>query len=231
MAEAKQTALDKSKAPQFAAPAIAKIENDIQLVAAADTLKEVKAYIERVETFFAPHKKRAHEAWKALCADEKTMLKPAEDAEVKIKTAMAEYREEQDRLAREEAARDAEAARIEEERRLLEEAAALELEAQRTGDADMARQAQELLDTPVETPAVVQRPSTPKIAGVSFRENWKAVVTDVKKLIQHVAKTPADTNLLTPNQTALNQMARSQRENMKIDGVKAVKDTGVASGR
>ena len=130
---------------------------------------------------------------------------------------------EQERLRLAEERRLADLARQQEEQRVLDEAAALELEADRTGDEDLRQQAQELAAEPVTTPAVSVGSYVPKVAGITQRGSYTARVTDLKKLVAWVAKHPKDINLLRVNEPALNALARSQKENLKIPGVQLVK--------
>lgn len=218
-------------APKFVAPVIAPIKTPGEYERYAEDLKAIKSYCGRVEAFFQPHKQRAREAWQALVDDEKKVLKPAYDAETGIKRELTTFHTAQEELRLAEERRLQEEARKREEARRLDEAAALEREAERTGDADLREQAQQILDEPVETPSVQVGSYVPKVGGLSFRESYSAKVLDVKKLIKWVAKNIQFANLLSPNQTALNQMAKAQRENLKIDGVQAVKGKTPASGR
>ena len=47
----------------------------------------------------------------------------------------------------------------------------------------MLAEAQELIAAPVEAPVVIVPTSTPKISGISFRENWHATVRDKMALL------------------------------------------------
>jgi chromosome segregation ATPase len=225
------TQLTTEKKPEFIAPIVPTINTVEQYESTAGLLKDVKAYRDRVEAFFAPHKDRAHKAWKGLVDEEKKALAPALQAEADIKAELSRFHSEQEAARREQQRVLEEQARRREEQARLEEAAALELEAQRTGDTDLQQQAEELVNTPVETPTVQVASFTPKVSGLSFRETWSARVDDLKKLIAWVAKNPADFNLLQPNTTALNAKARSQKSGMNVDGVKAVCTKTPASGR
>lgn len=217
------------KRPQFVKPIIETIRTPAQYEGMATMLRGVKAYKERVTTFFEPHKRRAREAWQGLVDEEKKALAPADEAEKEIKAELIRYDTEQEELRKAEERRLAEEARVREEQRRLDEAAALEAEGKRTGNDDLVFQAEDLLQQPIETPAVQLASRTPHVSGLSFKETWSAKVTDFKKLVKWVAKNPKDTNLLLPNQPALNQMAKARRENLKIDGVQAVSNKGAAS--
>jgi hypothetical protein len=58
----------------------------------------------------------------------------------------------------------------------------MELEAQRTHDTDLLLEAMDLVDQPVPAPTVIVQRTVPKVAGISFRENWKYRVVDAAKI-------------------------------------------------
>lgn len=219
------------KPTPYVPPVIVPIKSTAEYYRYAEKLKDIKGYIRKVEGFFAPHKERARAAWQGLVDEEKAAKRPAEETEKAIKRELTAYDDEQEALRLAEQKRLEEDARKKEEQRRLEEAAALESEGARTGNADLVQQAQELLEEPVETPSVQLASFVPKVSGLSFKESYSAEVTDLKSFIKWVAKNvKTHANLLKPDQTALNQLARAQRENLKIDGVKVKKTKGAASG-
>lgn len=67
-------------------------------------------------------------------------------------------------------------------------------------------------------------PARPAAAGVSYRDNWKAEVTDLMALVQAVAGGKAPIDYLLPNATVLNALAKGKKETMAIPGVKAWND-------
>lgn len=81
----------------------------------ADTIASVKAY-------WQEPKRRANEAWKAICSKENEMLVPLTEAQDIVKRSMQVWNEEQQRIADELRARE-EKARREEADRLIAEAA------------------------------------------------------------------------------------------------------------
>lgn len=213
----------QQKPPEFVAPLIEPITTITQYQAAAHLLIDIKSYCARVVTFFKPHKERARAAWQGLLDEEKKALKPAIAAEAAIKSELALFQAAQEQLRLAEERRLAELARQQEERRILDEAAAMELEAQRTGDVGLSAEATALLEQPVETPGVTLQSYVPKVSGLTSRGSYTAKVTDMKKLVAWVAKHPKDINLLRVNEPALNALARSQKDNLKIPGVQLVK--------
>ena len=91
--------------------------------------------------------------------------------------------------------------------------------------------AERLISEPVLVPTVAPAPvfappavvvEVPKVAGISFRVDWSAEVTDLSQLVLAVAEQRQSIGLLLPNQTALNQMARALKGSMRVPGVEAV---------
>ena len=73
--------------------------------------------------------------------------------------------------------------------------------------------------------------ATPKVDGLSYRENWSADVTDKLALIKAVAEGKAPLAYVEANYAVLNQAARSLKQELNgIPGVKAVM-TKTAVGR
>lgn len=192
--------------------------------AACEFLKGIKALRSEIADTFEPHIKRAHESHRALLKEKADAEAPLAEAERIAKSALVVYDQEQERVRRAEQARiQAEVRRQEEERRLAE-AVALEAEGEQA-------EADALFEEPITVPTIAVAPSTPKVAGISYRETWSANVNDLAKLVAYVAQHPQFANLLTPNMPALNAQARSLKGQMQIPGVEAVCTRDVAAGR
>jgi hypothetical protein len=141
-------------------------------------------------------------------------------ADKELRARMLEWtNKETARIAAENAAREA-AAR--EARQRMEREAAEAATAGREEEAFAMRQAAEVMSAPVRTVAVQ------KTAGISTRSNWKAMVTDLSQLVAFVAANPEHLNLLQANPQALTALAKAQKQGMKVPGVKAWNDAGVA---
>lgn len=207
------------------------IVSDVTYTAAGELLMGIKALRDRIAETFDPHIKRAHDAHKALVKEKRDAEDPLVEAETIIKRALGAYNAEQERLRQAEQQRLQALAQKEEEDRRIAAAAALETEGNATGNQDLLYEAMELVEQPVVAAPVYVPPSTPKVSGISHRDNWSARVTSVSSLIKFVAAHPEHQNLLLPNQTALNAMARAMKANMKIDGVQAFNAPIVAAGR
>lgn len=184
-------------------------------VRAGELLLTIKGLRKAIEETFGPIVAKAHATWKEAIAQRKKHDEPLDQAERVVKGQLADYHDAQERIRRAE------------EQRLRDEAALLEAaEAEAAGDTELA---QDILETG-PTVAVVVPTSTPQMAGISYRETWGAEVTDIKALCEHVVKT-GQTNLVEPNMTALNGLARSLKDTLRIPGVRAVKSRSVAAGR
>ncbi len=190
-----------------------RIETDADFQRADELNSKGAREIKAIKEFMDPHVKRAHDAHKALTADCKKMIDPIDQGCRMIGTEMAKYRqkkeqerrEEEARLAKEEAERQAQARKAEDERRLAE---ASELEAQgKKEEADAVVNA----PPPSAKTLVLPQPQTsiPK-TKTSFREKWSARVVDFAKLTD---------DYKLPNQKALDGIAQSTKGKVKIAGV------------
>lgn len=205
------------------------IVDDASYLSAGHLLRGIKALRGEVDSAFDGIISKAHEAHREACAQKRKAEAPLVEAESAIKSSMGAYTTAQELLRQAEERRLREEARIAAEDRRLEEAASLEREAQATGDAELMAEAVEMLEQPIIA-APVYVPAAPKVAGISTRANWTARVTNVRALIMFVAQHPEHANLLTPNQAALNGLAKSMTSNLRIPGVESV-NTPVVSAR
>lgn len=168
-----------------------------------------------------------------------------EQAEKIIKGKMLTYSAEQERIAAEER-RKAEALVRAEQERLAREAAAKEAAAKAEADALIAAgnaekaaevQAQAAIEAAsiTATAQVMTAPvvevSVAKVSGISQRSVWKAEVTDKAALIAFIAANPQFQNLLEVNTSALNQMAKAMKDTMQIAGVRAFEEKTLAASR
>ena len=182
---------------------------------AVEARKTIK---ERLE----PGKAAAHTAWKEWVGLENEMLGLVEGAEKIAKGKLAKWDAEQERLRREEEARLAEEARKQEEDARLQEATAAE------ADGASEEEVEAILDELAPQVAVTAPRTYRRGTGVTTRETWSGKVTHKPTLIQYVAKHPQFSHLFKIDQPALNNLARSQKDLLRIPGIKAVKSTSVA---
>lgn len=221
---------------------------------AADDLMKVKALAKNVEdkrTAITGPLNQAVKAVNDLFRSPKDFLQSAENT---IKGAMLTYDRAQQQKAEEARRAAAAAARAEQERiqaearaaaeaaqkeadRIAQEAAAaaaagdqtkadeLKQQAEQTAAAGAAEAEAIAVTAEMVTAAPVPMPTAaPKVAGLSTRQNWKARLTDKMALIRFVAEHPEHQHLLDVNQSGLNQLAKAQKDAMRLPGVEAYPD-------
>ncbi len=182
---------------------------------ANNLLADIKAARKRIHERLDPIVGTAHKAHGQLVKLRADLEEPFILAENTIKGALVGYVTEERR--KEEHARRAREA---EERKKAEEeqlARAQSLEAQ--GRVD---EAEAVIAAPIMVEAkVAPRAELPK--GFSTRETWSAEVLSLPQLIRWIAEGHLEyANLVTPNMTALNELARVQKSAMNMPGVRAV---------
>ncbi len=216
---------DASLTYQTPAPAAIVIQTQAEYTRVAEYLKTIKTFQRKVADWFAPHKKRASDAHRALCDDEKKLLQPSLNDEQRIKRALVAYTNEQDRLRREEQALLQREQREREETARLEQACALEREGHATGDAAFHDAAAQLMEAPIPTaPVAITTPAPPKIDGLSYRETYRTEVIDLLTLVKAIAAGHQPLALVCANSTVLDGLARSLKSSFCVPGVQLVVD-------
>lgn len=191
---------------------------------ASGFLAAVRGLKAKVTATFAPLKKKASDAHKAIVAEEKKNLAPLDEAERAVKERIGGFLEAERRRQEEaERKRREEEARLERERRAADEAARKAAEDERLREAEKlerqgkSAEAEKLIEAPIPAPAPTPKPYVPppppprKVEGVATRETFSAKVTSVAELAAHVAANPALAHLLVPNLFELHRMARGVR--------------------
>lgn len=169
--------------------------------AAGEFLRNIARAKKEIKAKFAEPKKKAAEAHKAICAVENELLAKVSERESEVRQKMMlYYQAEQRRIAAEE-----ERKRLEAERQMQ-----IAAEAEAAGDTETAEIAVALAATEESTVTV-----TPKAAGVSMREVWRAKVVDLNKVPREY---------LIVNQSALDALAKATKGQMNIPGVEFVKE-------
>jgi hypothetical protein len=201
-------------------------------IRAAEMLKGIKDLRKEVDEAFDSIIAKAFAAHKEAVGKKRQAEAPLIEAEQLLKRSLAVYETEQERLRQIEQRRLEAIAREEEETRRLNEAADLERQALAgpEPDLDALYDAHQLLEQPIDTPSVVLPKATPKVAGVSYREVWRADVTDIKTLCRAIADGSQPSSLVTANMTALNGIARSLKSQARVPGVRFVSEKTVAAG-
>lgn len=197
------------------------IKNGGHFEQAGAMLKAVMALKKKIADTFDPHIKRAYDAHRSLVAEKRSHEMPLEDAEKALKRTMVNYQ-----LAQEQERRQAEAKAQEEarrEREKLEERAAKAAAAGKVERAEALQQSAAMVVTPILAPTM------PKVAGISTRVTYKAVVADKLELVKAVAAGTVPLNALDANMAFLNNQARAMKETLAYPGVKVEQETGIAS--
>lgn len=206
---------------------------------AAVLLREIKGLRSEIADTFGPIVAKALAAHREALAQRKRHEAPLELAERTIKTLMAGYVREEERKAREEAARLEREAREEEARRQAAEREAEEqtrlAEAEELYAAGKNEEAMAVLDAPMPEPDPLPPPPPvvvtppPRAAGISVRETWSAEVTDLVALVRAVADGKAPAAFLRADLPAINGWARATKGSAQVPGVRVRRETGVAA--
>lgn len=69
---------------------------------------------------------------------------------------------------------------------------------------------------------IVERAEDRRVEGVSYRDNWRAEVTDLLALVKAVAAGKITLDALMPNEVWLNVQARALKNSLAVPGVRAV---------
>lgn len=208
------------------------IRDDATCVRAAEMLKGIKDLRKEVDEAFDSIIAKAFAAHKEACTKKRQAEMPLIEAELVLKRGLATYETEQEQARQIEQRRLEAIARQAEEDRRLAEAADLERQALSgpEPDLDALYDAHQMLEQPIETPSVQVARTTPKVAGVSYRESWKAEVTDLKVLCRAIADGTQPTSMVTANMTALNGIARSLKGQASVPGVRFLSEKTVSAG-
>lgn len=159
-----------------------------QYLLASNELITLKKKRNEVVDFFVEMKSSAYATWKAIVAREKFFTDKIDQFETILKKRMLSFKTEQDRIQRETQMRlqaEANAKADAERKKLLANAKQNERRGNEL-NAEMYKNAAEN----VTASAVVIENITPKAAGISTREVWKAEVIDKQAFIAAVAANP-----------------------------------------
>lgn len=196
------------------AMALVTVTNDAEYAFVAEWTKKCKATQKIVKEYYAPAIAERKAALDEVKAMQDVFMDRLEKAEKEAKRIMVTYYEMIQAEKRQEEARLRDEARKAEEERRLEKASRL-AEQGRNEAADA------LLEQDIVIGTVQTQMETPKVGGLSFRENWSAKVVDFPALVKAVAEGRVAIDYLLPNQTALNIAAREYKKDFHISGVQA----------
>ncbi len=153
------------------------------------------------------------------------MYKPVLDvlaqAETIVKRAVGTYQTEQERIAREAAARAEAEARKEREK--------LEAKAEKLADKGKIEQADALREQASATVAVIPQIAPAKVTGISSAKVWKAEVVDVVAVCKLIADGVLPPTLVDFKTAELNRVATTWQNTRQFDGLRIYSDVRVAS--
>lgn len=218
------------------------VNDDASYQVGAALLGDIKGLRRKVDQTLDPIIEAAHRTHKQALASKKEVEAPLVLAENTIKSAMAAHVErveaerrrvereaqeaarkaEQERLAAEAAARKAaEVAARENARPATQAKVDIAAEEARVRAEQAQAEAQRRLD------AAVAAAPKPAASGAAAATTWSAQVVDMGALIEFIAVNPQYRNLVLPNETALNALARAQKEGFNMPGVRAVSKVNI----
>lgn len=202
--------------------------------AAAGMLLGIKDLAKEVNATFDPIKKKAHEAWKAICDEQNRHLAPLLEAEKILKGSIGSFaiekqrRLEEERRRHEEAVRRAEA----EARRLAEEQLERDIEAaEQVGAAPEEIEA--MIAAPLEVAPVYVPPPPRKVEqprGIAVPMKTVVRVDNPLALLKFICANPQFINLVEFDQGGLNKMAAAMGTAMKWPGVTLAQEPIVRAG-
>lgn len=177
-----------------------------------EIVKKVKDRRKMWSNLIKPVKEAARSAWQKVVDLEKevdTPLSVIENEVCKPKLVAWEIEQEKKRIAEQERIA-AQIKRQEEEAKL---AVAVELE-----EGGNKAAAEAVLDQPVVMPAV-ELPKTTAVKGISYRDQYSAVVIDMKAFVAAVAAGTIPMEAITPNGPFLNNQAKAFKGALNYPGV------------
>lgn len=190
------------------------ITDTVSYERAGGILLIVKGLRKKIDETFDPIISKAFAAHKEAKAQKTKVETPLLVAEGFLKPMIAVYDRQQEQKRRDDEAKLREEARAKAE---AEQTARAEA-AERRGDHAAA---EAIISAPVVVAPVILPTETPKLAGVSIRQNWKARVVD-EALIPR--------EYLLVNMVALNGIARSLKDQARVAGVEFYSEDVVSAG-
>lgn len=196
------TVIEEKVNPAIAEAQSMVINNNPQYVKATDFLKVIKGLQKEVESAFDPAIEAAHRSHKIAIESKDKYFKPLVNAEKLIKGKMGAFLAEEERLRK-----------VEEERLRKEVEKAqekLKVRAEEAAAKGNVKKAEELQEKANNIIAPTLAPTTEKVAGISFRENWYAEIVDLKLLPKEY---------MLPDLMKLNKFAKAMKDSVVVPGV------------
>lgn len=187
-----------------------RIHDQASYGAAVEFGKSLKGMRRKIEDFFSPMKKRAHEAWKAICDSEKEHLAPIDQADAELRKVMNFYLQEQERSRREEEARlrrEAEERARKEQERLLAQAAKAEAKGQAEKAEALLERAEDVYVAPV---AVAAQTSVKTGSATGYgQKDLSVTVVDLKAFVKALIEQNSALTMLDVKPAALKAWAKA----------------------
>jgi len=186
------------------------ISNEEENQEAGIFLKQIKPIIKNIKEYWKPLKESAKKAHSELCAKEKEMLKPLEEAETKIKARMSVYIMEQEEKARREQ-ENLRKAQEEEALRQLEEAEKLKSQGK-----DVEAKIQEEIAYTMDELKTVVEPAIKKQEGISYMTDYEVAIVDaniIPTYINGIEIRPIDLQ-------AIKRLVKASKGKIEIEGIK-----------
>lgn len=193
---------------------------------AAELLLAVKGLRNEAEAHHRPMINAAHQSHKISLAALQKIDDPLKQAEQILKTRIGGWEAEQLKL-------QAEQERIAREQAEAARAAETEAEIEQAEAAGAPVEEVQAIISQAEmrpTPRPVVAPTFVKAKGVSTVMVYAAEVFDIKALCRAVADGKVSSEMVQPNMTALNGMARALKSTMQIPGVRCIETPSVRAG-
>ena len=206
--------MDIKKAVEVLTAKAVVVTSAAERAVAIGLIKSCKEKRDAVVEFFSDSKKKAHETWKAIVANEKSFTDKLDVYEKAARVAIGTYDDAQERVRLAEETRIKAAADLDAKKQKR----ALEFAAAHTKDEDKKA---ELLDKAAAVQAdFVSVPSkVEKQAGEGSRKIWKYRIINVDKIPRA---------FMEPSDSLLKAMATSQKEKAKVDGVEFYYETSIS---
>lgn len=186
------------------------INNDEDNIKAGNFLKEIKPVIKNIKEYWKPLKESAKKAHSDLCAKEKEMLNPLEEAETQIKAKMSVYITEQEEKAR----KEQEALRKAQEEEALRQLA--EAEKLKSEGKELEAQMQEEMAYTMDEMKTVVTPTIQKQQGISYMTDYEVIIVDANKVptyVNGIEIRPIDVQ-------AIKKLVKASKGQIKIEGIK-----------
>lgn len=180
----------------------------------AEVLRSIKSMYNTVETKRKAITSPLDQAKRQVMDLFRPFTDSLSSAERTLKKRLIGWKNEQERIAREEQRKAEEAARKERER--LEKQAAKAEEAGRTERAEVLRDRAEF------TVPVAPAPATPKVSGLSDRKVWRFEIVDAAKIPREY---------LIPDEKRIGGVVRALKQDANIPGVRVYEESTLAARR